>query len=183
MFRLTRYLRPACIRMELTSRPDPDPDPDANPEKLRWRLKESILREIVDSLVATERAGNPNKLFIDLLNRERKASTAVGQGVAIPHVRTLQAKGFIIAYARSTEGLDFDAVDGLPVHHFLALAAPPFDDATYLKIYRAIGAAFSDPRMRQALLEAADEHDIIRILSHGPGRADEDDDAGEEWDE
>lgn len=168
MLRLTRYLRPVSIRLDLTSRPDPEPDPSVHPDRLKWRLKESILREIVDLLVASGRAGNVSKLFTDVLNRERKSSTAVGQGVAIPHVRTMQAKGFIVAYARSVEGLDFDAPDGLPVHHFLAIAAPPYDDATYLRIYREIGTLFADASMREALLRAEDEHAIIALFARGP---------------
>ncbi|MBI3097996.1 MAG: PTS sugar transporter subunit IIA [Planctomycetes bacterium] len=168
MLRLTRYLRPSCIRLDLASRPEPEPDPSVHPDRLRWKLKESVLGEIVDLLIASGRAGNPSKLLTDVVNRERKASTSVGQGVAIPHVRTMQAKGFIVAYARSIAGIDFDSPDGLPVHHFLALAAPPYDDATYLKIYREIGTLFADASVRDALLRAEDEHAIIGLFARGP---------------
>ncbi|MCE9581693.1 MAG: PTS sugar transporter subunit IIA [Planctomycetes bacterium] len=160
---LTRYLKPAQIKVELTTLPSPPPD-GASPDKHRWELKESALSELCDLLDSSGKTGNKSKLLTDLVNREKKSSTAVGRGVAIPHVRTMQAKELILAVGRSSAGIDFDAPDGEPVRLFFAMVAPPYDDQLYLKIYKEIGSLILNDESRQRLLDAKNEHEIIRIF-------------------
>ncbi|NUN51150.1 MAG: PTS sugar transporter subunit IIA [Candidatus Brocadiae bacterium] len=160
---LARYLKPAQIRLELTTRSSPAPE-GISPERHRWEQKESVLAEMCELLDATGKSGNKSKLLTDIVNREKKSSTAIGKGVAIPHVRTMQAKELIVAFARSAGGIDFDAPDGEPVTLFFSMVAPPYDDQTYLKIYREIGSLILTPGAKDQLLEAANEHEIIRVF-------------------
>lgn len=160
---LARYLKPAQIKVALATKPVPPPE-GVSPENHRWAVKEAVLGEMCDLLDSSGKTGNKSKLMTDLVNREKKSSTAVGKGVAIPHVRTMQAKELILAFARSSEGLDFDAPDGEPVHLFFSMVAPPYDDQLYLKIYREIGQLILKEESRQRLLDAANEHEIIRVF-------------------
>jgi len=160
---LARYLKPAQIKVQLATRPT-DPPEGASVEKHRWDLKEAALSELCDLLDSSGKSGNKSKLLTDLVNRERKSSTAVGMGVAIPHVRTMQAKELILAFARAPEGLDFEAPDGDPVKLFFAMVAPPYDDKTYLSIYKEIGSLILREDSRQRLLDAKNEHEIIRVF-------------------
>jgi mannitol/fructose-specific phosphotransferase system IIA component (Ntr-type) len=105
------------------------------------------------------------KLRSDLENRERKATTGIGGGIAIPHVRTMQAKEFTICFARSTPGLEFGAVDGQPVHLFFGVVAPPYDDKLYLEVYKTIGELLSEEATREALMKAESEHEVIKVIS------------------
>lgn len=163
--RLTRYLKPPQVKLELATKvPDPPPE-GASPERSRWAVKEGILQEIVELLETTGKVNNPTKLLTDLVNRERKASTAIGGGIALPHVRTPQARGFALAFARSTAGLDFDAPDAAPVHFFIGVVAPPYDDKLYLQVYKLLAQAFLRKEVRDGLRAAADEHEVIRLLS------------------
>jgi len=160
-----RYLRAAQIKLELETRPDLALEEEVRAtERYRWELKESVLREIGALLIASGRAGNPNKLHTDLLNRERKATTGIGQGIAIPHVRTMNVKSMVMAFARSTSGVEFLALDGKPVHLFLAVVAPPYDDAQYLKFYREMASIFMDPARVRELMDAQDEHEVIKVF-------------------
>jgi len=163
--RLTRYLKPAQIRLELRTTTPPEVPEGWTRGRFVWSIKERVLAEIAELLAASGKVGNERKFYQDLLNRERKASTAIGGGLAIPHVRTLQAKDFILAFARSTPGVEFDAPDGAPVHFFFGVVAPPHDDRLYLDVYRRIGEIFGTPERKEALGRAADEHEAIRILS------------------
>lgn len=163
--RLTRFLKPAQVRLELRTTTPPEVPEGWTRERFVGSIKEQVLSEIVELLVASGKVGNARKLYQDLLNRERKATTAIGGGLAIPHVRTLQAKDFILAFARSTPGVEFDAPDGASVHFFFGVVAPPHDDRLYLEVYRRIGEVFGTPERKEALRRAANEHEVIRILS------------------
>ncbi len=163
--RLTRYLRPAQVKVELETA-NPGEVPEGWPrERLVWYVKERVLEELVRLFAASGKIGNVRKFAQDLANRERKASTAIGGGLAIPHVRTMQAKDFVFCFARSTPGVEFGAADGAPVHFFFGVVAPPHDDRLYLEVYREIARAFGSEETKRGLAEARDEHELIRILS------------------
>jgi mannitol/fructose-specific phosphotransferase system IIA component (Ntr-type) len=163
-----RYLCPEAIRLELETRtvPDeqlpPDWDPDT-PANLR-RIREDVIRELTDLLEKSGKVVNPSRLYRDLHNREKRAVTAIGQGIALPHVRSLQVKSFVMAFGRSTEGLLFGAPDEEPVHLFFALAAPPYEDKTYLRVYPALSRAFLAPGTVDEFMAAEEPGEILRTL-------------------
>jgi PTS system fructose-specific IIC component len=163
---LSRLITPRFMKLEIDAKEDPEQmeDPEHSIRYMRG-LKESVLGEICDLFENAGAVGNRTKLLIDMVNREKKASTALGQGVAIPHVRTMQAKSFTAAFLRSKPGIWFDAPDGEPVHVFIAMVAPPYEDAQYLKAYKELGKAMIDyPDMVSELRDAADEQEVMRLL-------------------
>lgn len=161
---LARLLRPELIKLELATTNPPPTDPPMPRDRYVWTVKESVLSEVTDLIAAGGRIGNRNKLYNDLLNRERKATTGLSDGVAIPHVRTLEAREMVFGFARSTPGLEFDSIDHKPSHLFFVIVAPPYDDALYLRIYRQMATAFTTTRIREVFLAAADEGEIIRAM-------------------
>ena len=163
--RLTRFLKPAQVKLELEAGAIEDPPESWSRERLVREIKERILYELVGLLETTGNVVNPTKLLTDLVNRERKATTGIGDGIAIPHVRTMQARRFSMAFARSTGGVEFDAIDGRPTHFFFCIVSPPYDDKLYLQVYKKIGEVFAEPQLRRRLTEAADKHEVIRIIS------------------
>ncbi|HNR99677.1 MAG TPA: PTS sugar transporter subunit IIA [Planctomycetota bacterium] len=158
---LRRYLRPESVRLELNTQP-PDPEVELT-SGIKRRLTESVFGEIVELLSATGQVCNERKLLTDLLNREKKAGMALEGGVAIPHVRTMQARSFVIALARSTPGLPFGAPDGDVSRIFVGLVAPPYDDRLYLRIYRTLAPLLMDPDWKNELLAARDVHEVLRL--------------------
>lgn len=151
------------IVLDLQCEQEPPPE-DPNAHKWRERNKERILAELVNILDLSCRTGNNCKLLTDFINRERKASTAIGHGIAVPHIRTMQAKEFIMGVARSKEGYYFDSPDGEPVHLFFIMASPPYDDNFYLKIFKALAESFQYESFRQELMDAQEPYDIIRAF-------------------
>ena len=149
--------------MDTHQDPECTEDPTGSIRYLR-SLKEDILGEIADLFEASGQIGNRNKLLTDLVNRERKATTALGNGVAVPHVRTMQAKSMVVALLRSPEGIYFDAPDEEPVHFFFAMVAPPYEDQTYLKLYKSIAKLFSNESVVDELKTADNEGELRRIL-------------------
>jgi len=160
-----RHLRPGLIKLELDTVEDEElaEDPQGSIRYLRG-IKEQVLLEIVSLFEADGNVANSRKLFADLLNRERKSSTALGHGVAVPHVRTMQAREMIVAFLMSTPGIHFDAPDDEPVHIFFAMVTPPYQDQTYLKLYRSVAKMFSSPSVPEDLMNARGEGEIRKIL-------------------
>ena len=138
---------------------------DEEPSKRQMRAqKRAVLDELVTLLERSERIGNRTKLLNEFEHRERKATTAIGHGIAIPHIRTLQARELIIGVALAPEGYDFDAPDGEPVKLFFAMAAPTYDDNLYLRVFKALAEVLQFDYFRERLLEAEQEYDIIRAF-------------------
>ncbi len=166
---ITRYLKPEVVRLGMMSGHVDTIDPEKDPAKERQRLKEDVINELTDVFMNTGQVRNRNKFHYDLLSRERKASTAIGNGLALPHVRSMQPRNFCMIFARSRDGVEFDSPDGEPVHLLFGMAAPSYDERMsneYLQAYKWIARAFKEEEwLPAALLQAEDEHEIIGILS------------------
>jgi mannitol/fructose-specific phosphotransferase system IIA component (Ntr-type) len=156
-------MNPELIRLEMRTVP---PEMPENGGKKKWifDVKELLLDELVEILDPTGKIGNRKKLILDFSNRERKASTGIGKGFAIPHIRSMQAKDFIIAFARSNVGYEYDAIDGQPVKFFFIMAAPPYDDTLYLKVFKAISELVSFDSFGDQLMAATEPFDVIKIV-------------------
>jgi len=177
--RLNRYIKEANVDLDFDPFAGveiPYEEQDLEPWELtprqRQRRKEVVLKELVTLLEPSGRITNPRKCLIDLRNRENKATTALGLGIAVPHVRTPQAKDFVLGVAIAREpGLWFDAVDEQPVRIFFPMVAPSYNDKFYRKIEKAIAQAllreqedFEEVGFKASLLAAETPGEVIRLL-------------------
>lgn len=160
---LSRYFREDLIKLEMDTVIEPLGE-DESFDKWRQNAKEEIIEELVSLLEVGNRIGNRNKLLTDFINRERKATTAIGHGVAVPHVRSMQAKDFMIAFARSTQGYDFDSLDQNPTHLFFVMAAPPYDDTLYLRVFKSLAEMLQYESFREELMGLKNPGELIRAL-------------------
>jgi PTS system nitrogen regulatory IIA component len=130
--------------------------------------KSAVIRELADHLAA--HVTGPQKIDREvlakvLLERERLASTAIGEGVAIPHGK-LDAVGKLVAVVgRAPEGVDFDSMDGRPTHLFFVLVAPENSTGVHLKALARISRLFKDPEFRTRLMQAKDAQEIFRVIA------------------
>jgi mannitol/fructose-specific phosphotransferase system IIA component (Ntr-type) len=161
---ISRFLKPELIKLEMETRIESDPESELHPDKLLWNRKRAILCELVELLEQSGKVGNSKKLLVDFLNREKKATTGIGHGIAVPHIRSMQAKEFIMGLARSREGYDFDSLDNGSVHLFFVMAAPPYDDNLYLKVFKALAEILKFDYFRDELLNASSKYEIIRAV-------------------
>lgn len=160
---ISRYLNEDAVKLEMETAIDP-PEEGQSVERWREQAKSLILLELVDLLDETHRVGNRNKLLIDFVNREKKAGTAIGHGIAFPHIRSMQATEFMMAFARSSAGYDFGAPDNEPVRLFFVMAAPPYEDSLYLKVFKSLAEMLQYESFRQELLDAQYPGEILRII-------------------
>jgi PTS system nitrogen regulatory IIA component len=105
-----------------------------------------------------------NHMVQVLMERESLGSTGIGQGVAIPHGKTNVVKDQVAALGISRKGLDFDALDGEPVHIVFLLIAPQDAAGNHLKALAKISRLLKDKFFRQALRDAKSAEEILKII-------------------
>jgi mannitol/fructose-specific phosphotransferase system IIA component (Ntr-type) len=132
---------------------------------VRARDKNGALQELVDALVNAGRIKDGDLLLQMLRQREQLGSTGIGRGVAIPHGRTLSIGRLTVVFGRSAEGIEFDAMDGKPVHLFFLTVAPPQDRSNlYLPVLGKIVETVKSAKNRRRLLGAADFDEVAEVL-------------------
>lgn len=125
--------------------------------ELKSKKKAAVLEEMVAHLAEQQIARQGEALLEVLRQREALGSTGLGKGIAIPHARSTMVAERAVLLARSTKGVDFEAVDGNPVHLFFLIVAPPLDtDPIYLQMLAQIVRAVRLAPARRRILEAPD---------------------------
>lgn len=160
---ISRYMAEERIKLEMNTVIEPL---EEGMSESKWQMaaKEKVLDELVTLLENGTRVGNRTKLLLDFVNREKKATTGIGNGIAIPHIRSMQAKELVMAVGRSPEGYFFDALDGQPAHLFFIMAAPPYDDNLYLKVFKALSEMLQYESFRKELMEVESPGEMLRII-------------------
>jgi PTS system nitrogen regulatory IIA component len=113
-------------------------------------------------------------VFDSLFARERLGSTALGQGVAIPHGRIKGLKEALGAFVRLAQPVPFDAPDGQPVSLAFVLLVPEQATEKHLQILSELAQMFSDKALREAMNQAPDAaalHELVTTWQpDAPGR-------------
>lgn len=131
------------------------------------RDKDEVLDEMVELLSRTDKISDVDKIKEAVHDRERLCSTGFENGVAIPHPRQGQpdiVDDVLVAFGRSDEGIDFEALDGKPVYLFFMLAAP--DDQKHLRVLARLSRMLKDEEFRLKLLEAETPPEVIEIMKN-----------------
>jgi PTS system nitrogen regulatory IIA component len=129
--------------------------------------KEDVIKELVDALINAQdiEKRNRNKLIDALMAREALGSTAIGQGVAIPHAKSDSVDKLVAAFGISKKGVDFDSLDGEPAYIFFLLVAPQDSAGPHLKALARISRLLKDKYFRDNLRACADDKSIVKIIS------------------
>src|SRR5215510_14463199 len=129
------------------------------------RSKKHILEILSELLASAENDLTAGEIFDSLVNRERLGSTALGSGVALPHGRVPGIDGSIAAFVRLSQGVEFDAPDGVPVTLVLGLLVPEQASEQHLGELSSIAKRLSRPVLRAALAEAGSSSAIFEALT------------------
>lgn len=133
--------------------------------ELRTRKKTSVLEELAGALAAAKVVRSPEAILDALRRREALGSTGIGKGIAVPHARSTLVGERALLVARSSKGIDFESVDGTPVHLCFLIVAPPLErDPIYLKLVAEIVRATRLARTRQKLIDASNFAAVRGIL-------------------
>jgi len=137
---------------------------------LAAETKDEALRELAAKVEEHHPLLDRTEVFRVLQERERLGSTGIGDGVAIPHGKLKRAGDLVLAFGRSTNGVDFDALDGRKVHIFFLLIAPEEAFGLHLKMLGRISRILKDPAVRKGLMEAPDAAAIYGIIREQDSR-------------
>lgn len=134
---------------------------------LRAASKRQLLQELAEEAAAT--CGLDASVVLDaLMQREKLGSTAVGEGIAIPHAKVPGLPKLIGFFARLARPVDFDALDDKPVDLVFLLLAPEGGSAEHLKALARIARILRDPAMCARLRQAANADRAYAVLTGQP---------------
>lgn len=127
--------------------------------------KDAALLAVASLLTMPEDAANVESVYEVLVERERLASTGVGSGVAIPHGRCDDFDELRAAVAVCPGGVDFEAVDGLPVQIIVAIIGPRSMPQKHLAALAGVSRVLRDESKRAELIAASDDAHAYRALA------------------
>ena len=131
---------------------------------LTGRTKEDVVVELAGIVARSHPEIDRARLVQALEERERLNSTALGDGVAIPHGKLGGVRQVLAAFGRSPGGVDFSSLDGKPTHLFFLLVAPEDSAGAHLKALARISRLLKSPDFRARLMSAADAHQLYAII-------------------
>jgi nitrogen PTS system EIIA component len=127
--------------------------------------KKPILEELAKYMAERHPRIDRATLARVLIEREQLASTAIGEGVAIPHGKLGSVGEIIACLGRAPKGVDFDSMDGQPTFLFFVLVAPESSTGAHLKALARISRVFKDPEFRRRLLAAPDAETMYNVVA------------------
>ncbi len=132
--------------------------------------KRGVLREFARLLKVLNRVDDEEGLLSALLERESLGSTGIGDGVAIPHGKLPLGSEMIVAFGRSSKGVEFQAIDSKPVFLFFLLVTPEDQPGDHLKALARISRILKNPLLRENLRTAPNRQELQRLIYQEDGK-------------
>ncbi len=126
--------------------------------------KIAVIKEMIDVLGNHERVVNKAELLLCLQEREKLESTGIGDGIALPHARTDLVKEIMVAFGRSKQGVEFESLDGKPVHLFFLIVSPKENSSKLMQVLAKLCRLLRDDGFRQALLYAESKQKALELI-------------------
>lgn len=128
--------------------------------------KESVIRELIDALLAAGQIATEEveSIVKAILKREELGSTGIGRGVAVPHTKHPSVGKLVGTVGVSTEGVDFNSLDGEKVQLFFLLISPTDRPGDHLRALENISRQLRDDTFCKFLKQARSADDIRQLL-------------------
>lgn len=142
------YIGPASISLDLSA-----------------RTKNEAIGQLIDLLVAAGAISDRAVFTADVLAREAKSTTGIGDGIAIPHGKSSGVSRSAVAFAKSKAGIDWGSPDGQPAT-LLFLIAVPVENVgdEHLRILARLARALVRAPFRSGLSAAETANDALSVL-------------------
>ena len=134
---------------------------------LKAEDKESVIKELVDSLVKAGRikADEEKGIMAAVMKREELGSTGIGRGVAVPHTKHNSVDRLVGTVGVSRDGVDFNSLDGEKVQIFFLLVSPPDRPGDHLRALESITRQLRGDTFCHFLRQAQTVEDIKSLLN------------------
>ncbi|PGM53343.1 PTS fructose transporter subunit IIABC [Bacillus sp. AFS053548] len=126
--------------------------------------KMSVIDELIQVLDQAGKLNDKQQFKEAILTREGQSTTGIGEGIAIPHAKTVAVKAPAIAFGRSKDGIDYESLDGQPAHLFFMIAASEGANNAHLETLSRLSSLLMDEEFRGSLLRAKDANEIIQLI-------------------
>lgn len=127
--------------------------------------KAGVISELVDIACKAGNVKNKKALAEAIAEREKLGSTAIGNGVAVPHAKIDGAKQAVLIFGRSSSGVDFNSLDGEKTHLFFMLISPKEDIGAHLKILAKISHLIKDRFMVGLFRKSKSKKEVLSIIA------------------
>jgi nitrogen PTS system EIIA component len=132
--------------------------------------KPEILAELADSLAGAVPALGRGQLREMLVEREKLGTTAMGDGIAIPHARIESLDRVLAVFGLSRAGVDFDSLDGKPTHLFFLLVAPGREGSAHLLLLARLSRLLGTEAFRTRLRNVQSTDELFRAIEEEEAR-------------
>ncbi len=140
-----------------------------SPVRILAGVKINSKKRLFELISTTLARKNPDldarEIFESICAREHLGSTALGNGIAVPHGRINGTEDVQALFLQLIKPLPYDAEDGLPVDLVFALTVPKLCTEDHTKLLSGIVERFSDPELLEQLRQAADVGELWQLLS------------------
>lgn len=127
--------------------------------------KQSAIEEMVQRLYEEKIISNIEEFKAGILAREAQTSTGLGDGVAMPHAKNAAVLQPAVLFAKSPQGLDYEALDGQPTSLFFMIAAPEGANDTHLQALAALSGRLIDADFLTKLNQAQTPDDVQMLFA------------------
>ena len=131
---------------------------------LKGTTKDEILAEMVDLLAASGHIRDKEAVLKAVAERERRMSTGMQNGIAIPHGKTDAVDCLIAALGIKRDGIDFGALDGQPSTIFVMTVSPDSRTGPHIQFLAEISRPLNDASVRAKILTATDPQTVLDLV-------------------
>ncbi|MDA8424679.1 MAG: PTS sugar transporter subunit IIA [Treponema sp.] len=132
---------------------------------LKGRSKEELIDELIQVAARSGKLADAAAARKAVLDRERRMSTGMKNGIAIPHGKTEAVKDLVACIGVSDEPVDFDALDREPCRIFIMTLSPADKTGPHLQFLAEVSLLFRSDEKRLAILQAKSPEDVIKVLT------------------
>ncbi len=136
---------------------------------LRGNDKSDALGKLVNAAKTSGKVTDEADLLKKVLERENIKSTGIGGGIGIPHAQTSGVIDIIACLGISSQGIEFNALDGKPVHLVFLIATKERTNSTYLGLLSRIARLFIDEPFKQKIITSTSPEEIMRLIIEKEG--------------
>ena len=154
--------------------------PDLMIMDLKATTQEEAIKEMADLEVKQDVVNNEDEFIKSIWAREKESTTGIGDGIAMPHARNKYINRAAVLFAKSPKGIDYNSLDGQPVHLFFMITAPAGADNTHLQALAKLSSLLINPDVVSALKAATKPEEVIDIFKKAEAEKDAQDKADAE---
>ena len=133
--------------------------------RLKSADKEGAIEELIDVLVTAGKVKDRKAALKAVMEREKKMSTGLQNGIAIPHGKTDAIDALVASIGISPPGIPFESLDGQPAKIILLTVSPASRTGPHIQFLADISRVLHNDQTRQRVLEAKSEDEVLELLS------------------